>query len=804
MHSIRQSLRALSRSPFYSTTVIFSLSLAIAANLFTFSLIHELFRDRLPVVEPNELVRVYTSYDKGIRWGSLSYPDFRDLQEAGEGLADLAAERIAALNLGFEPYPERIYGSMVSANYFEVLRPDFHQGRPLAAERGVEAQEVVLSHSLWKNRFGSDPSVVGSAIQVNGVPYTIVGITGPGFTGTNVGYDAKFWVPIAAERLVFSGSRIMEDRDLRTLLVIGRLADGAKLEQARSALAGAANRLETTYPDTNRGTGITVIRASEGNLHPLVRETVKIILGLLGGLMAMVLIVVCVNVALLSMARAHSRGSELGVQLALGATRRSLVRQVVVESVTLALASGALALLLTMLAARLLESFLPKLGLPLALQIDPGLQILPAAVLLSLLAGLAAGVFPALQSARSNLREVIAQGASGSQQGRPTVRRAFVAAQITCSVVLLVGSGLLLRGLSEARSMDLGFEPHGLVAGAVDLESRGLGSGADLQLGQSLIDEVQAAPGIESAALANVMPLTPFPVQRSLRPAGAAEEEELLVNRNIVGVGYFTTVGIPLLAGRDFERRDEEGSVAVVVVNRALAERFWNTVDVLGKTLTSSERDYTVIGVASDTRQSAFARAAEPQAYFPLAQDFHPALHLLARTRPDLERPAMAELRRTVEELAPGLAVSDLRTMTKHLEVFLLPQALIGKSLGAFAGLALLLASVGLYGALAYSISQRSREIGIRIALGADRWQVRRIVAREGVATGIIGVVIGLAIAAGLGNLLRSFLHGVSPLDLLTFSSSAAIALAVIVVATWLSASRTVEFDKAAELLRTG
>jgi putative ABC transport system permease protein len=797
----QQLLRSLVKSPSLSLTVILSLGFGIGANTLAFSIANSLFLRPPAGAAPERLALVYTSYKGGLKWGSTSYPDYRDVAAAGEGaFRDLAAERIVALSLGVEPFNRRLYGSMVSPNYFRTLGMGAVLGRTFAPGEGAspgDSTVIVLSHDAWGSTFGGEPGWIGRPLEVNGVRFTVIGVMPKGFRGSNVGYDPQFWLPLQAETLLAPGSTFLERRDLRSLFVLGRLAEGVSLDQASARLAAVATRLATTFPVSNGNIGFSAIPAAEGTLHPLYRGTAAVAIGLVFAVVAIVLLTACANLAALLLARLHGRRREIGICLALGSSRRSLFARLLAESMVLSLLGAGLAVLLALVGTRLLESFSPVADLPIHLDLALDHRVLAFTLAVSLLTGLLFGLLPAFQATRAEVLRSIQQDGSGGGRPRSRLRTLFVAGQLVCSTVLLISAGLVARGLREAQHVDLGFKPAGVATAAVDLSLRNYSATAGWSFYHQLSQRLEAMPQVQSVAWASSMPLELFGNQREVQPLdddrqGAGAKK--LVSFNVVDPAYFRTLGIPLLQGREFTDQDSKGTPTVAIVNRTLADLYWPQGKAIGRRLKADDGEVEVVGVVADTRAGGLDNGASPFLYFPFFQEYWSNANVLVRTasRPQSFLPT---LQTQVQALDPSLALYRVETLEEHLEVFLMLPRAVTWVLSGFGLLAMLLAGMGLYGTLAYGISQRSREIGIRLSLGAKRGDIVGMVVGEGMRLTLFGLAIGLLAAAGLTRFLRSVLYGVSPLDPVVFFGSALFVLGVALLASYLSARRAAALE---------
>lgn len=789
--------------------MVLSAGLGIGANTVVFSLANSLFLRPPPAEEPASLARIYTSYPDGLRWGSTSYADYRDLEGASaEVFQELAAERIVALSLGVEPFNRRLYGSAVSPNYFRTLGVAAVHGRTFAPEEGRtpgDSTLIVLGHDLWRSAFGGEAGRVGGTLEVNGVPFTVIGVMPPGFRGINVGFDPQYWLPLEAEPLLAPGSTFLERRDLRSLFVLGRLSEGVGLDQVAPRLAAVGERLAEAYPETNEGTTFTAIPAADGTLHPLYRPTAAIIIGLLFAVVAIVLLTACANIAALMLARGHGLQREMGIRLALGSSRRSLFGRLVGESLLLGLLGAGFGLVIALIGGRLLESSTPMVDLPVRLDLVLDHRVLLFTLGLALLTGALFGLLPAIQATRPEVVLTIQQDSPGGGLRRSRLRTLFVVGQLVCSTVLLIGAGLVTRGLERAEQAELGFESAGVATATVDLSLRNYDAATGWEIYRQLTRRLEALPDVQSVALASSMPIELFGNQRRVRPLDddGGNTDKRLVDVNVVDPGYFRTLGIPLLEGRTFTDRDAEGTPPVAIASRALADLYWPGRDALGRRLVAEDVEVEIVGVVGDTGVGGLTGETKPFLYFPLFHEYRATANVLLRTA-EQTRGVFDTLRREVEALDPSLALYRVQTLDEHLEVFLMPQRAAAAVLSGFGLLAMLLAGVGLYGTLAYSISQRTREIGIRLSLGAERANILRMVVGEGIRVTLVGVAIGLLAASALTRFLAAVLYGVSPLDPVVFATSALFVLAVALLASWLSARRALAIEPFAILRSEG
>jgi predicted permease len=803
--SLKQIFRGLVKSPAFSLTVVASIGLGIAANVVLFSLADSLFFRPLTPHEPERLVYIYSSYKNDLRWGSTSFPDYRDLRDGCSALSPVSAEGILALSIGVGSYNQRITGSIVSPNYFQVLGVPATLGRVFDDRKGEDPTVIVLSHKLWQRDFGADPGLVGRTLAVNGTPFTVLGVMPESFTGAVVGYDPQFWVPSDANNIVAPGSTFLERRGLRSLFVLGRMAPGATIASVAAQLDNVAAHLTAAYPKTNTGISFTVIPAAEGALHPLYRSTFKTVLGLLFAVVGIVLLTVCANVAGLMLARAHAGRQEIALRLALGGRRPALIRLRVAESLVLSVLGAGLALLVEALVNRVLGSMSPVAELPIGLTLSLDYRVFAFTAAMALLAGLLFGLAPALQSTRLDIAETIKHGAQASGFRRSRLRTLFVFGQTMFAAILLVATLLVLRGLQRAGTLDLGLKPDRVASAAVDLSLRNYDGRKCMQFYRSFTEQLARLPQVASVTLASSMPLDPFSAQAIVLPAEANPTDTTkrhVILANNIYPGYFRTLGIAFLRGRDFTPADGEHDRAVAIVNRQFANLFWPGSDPVGKTVRSDGTLVEIVGVVADTKTSNLAEPPQPAVFVPLLQQWRPTVDVLVLTqgRPEAVFPA---LRQTLRDLDPSLALFKVQTLRQHLELLVLIPKIGAAILGGFGIFTMALAGLGLYGAVAYNISQRSREIGIRIALGATRANILRVIVGEGMRLTAVAVASGLLLAAVLTRFMTTFLFSLSPLDPLAYAGAAAVILTVIGLACYLSARNILGIDPSIALKDT-
>jgi putative ABC transport system permease protein len=790
LQDLRYAVRSLKATPMVMLVASLTIAIGVGATTTMFSLANALLlRPPVGVARPDRLITVHTLAQDGSSLHAFSYPDYRDLSQAGAGLAELSAYTILPMSVRSADEPQLVAGEVVSANYLRVLGAHTSLGRFFSPEEDQPGgpQVVVLSHSLWQRRFGADPAILGRIITVNGHPLTVIGVAEPGFRGHIAAVDFGLWVPMALLPVLGNGPELLT-RSSSGLEVVGRLAPGATRPQAAEALRVAAIRI-------GHEAGLDWDRGVEVRRYLPVPAAIALpaggFLGLLVILGALVLLIASANVANMLLARATTRSREIGLRLALGATRRRLVRQLVTESILLFLAGGLLGTALAHLVVGVLSRFQPPVPLPVALDFHLDYRVLLASLGITLAAGLAFGLLPALQATRTDLAVVLRDGVTAGRMGRWRLRGAMVAAQVAGTAFLLVVAGLFVRALGRAGDVDLGFNPKGVQVLAMELQVRGYEGDRMLAFADALERRLAAVPGVQSVAATDFLPLNLGNKQTLVALDGRAAEPEVGVfETDFAGVspGYFSTMEIPLRRGRSFSAGDRQGAPLVAIVNETLAARLWPGEDPVGKRLRfggGTDGPLTeVVGVAANAKYRSLGEDPVRMIYVPLAQSPGQSLAMLVRVPPGVPAPTRA-LRLALADVDPEMPLSQEGPFAGIIAVALLPNR-IAMVLAAMFGLTgITLAAVGLYGLLAYRVQSRRKEIGIRMALGAGNGEVRRLVIREAVRVTGAGMVLGLALAAGATRLLRSLLFGISPLDPVTY---AMIGLLLLLVG-WLAAA---------------
>jgi predicted permease len=804
VQDLRFALRQMARKPGITVLTVLSLALGIGVNSSIFSLVNAvLFRD-LPGQRTGELVDVYIGEEGEYQYATSSYPDYKDLRDQNGVLSALAAVNLSLVTWDAGERAQMLFGEEVSGNYFDVFGVRPAHGRWFLPEEDAKPGThpvVVLGHRFWRTALAGDPRVIGRQLELNGIQFTVVGVAPERFKGNFPAISSDFWVPMMmSDALAEEPS--LDDRRSRSLFLKGRLAPGTSLEQAQARFSGLAQRLRTAYPVDDGKLQITLVPSRKVVLNPGIDGPIFGVAGLLMGIVGLVLLIACSNIANLQLVRVAERRREIAVRLALGAGRGRLLRQLLTESTLLALAGGAVGLLFAVWTARLLVTFKPPLPIPLNLDVPLDWRVLGFTLGLALLTGILCGLAPALRASRpavvSEIKDESA-GLAGLGYRKLGLRNVLVVSQVATSTILLVGAGLFLRSLGNAQSIDPGFT---LRKGVVVQVAPGLGGSYKEAEGralyQRLLERVRALPGVRTAALAETLPLglnihiSSVDIEGQSKP----KDERPEVDRTGAAPGYFATLGIPIVRGREFGEQDAPGTQRALIVNETAARRFWPGQDPIGRRLRFNDEEPwgTVVGVARDGKYRTLGEEPRAFLYHSTFQDYSGFATLVAASDGD-ERALLAAVRRELNEIDPNLPIFSLKTMSEHLSIMLFPARMGAALLAAFGGLGLLLASIGLYGVVASSVARRTREVGIRMALGARREDVLGLVVREGMVLTGFGLLVGLALAFAASRLLSSLLYGITPADPVTYAAVALVLALVAFLANLLPARRATEVD---------
>jgi len=773
VQDLRFGFRQLLRSPGFSALAILCLTLGIGANAAVFSWVEGILFRPYPLVSHQERLFAVAGMVPGKRIDGLSWPDFLDLRRDCTLCADAFVTTIRGSTLNIGDHAEVTIGSIVSANYFDALgvRPILGRGLQAGEDVGNNAHPlVVISYQMWRSRFKGDPEIIGKTQRLNNVPHTIVGVAPEGFYGTFVGRAMEFWVPASMEESFDGGGYKLDDRGARWIESYVRLKPGVSQAQAQQQISAIAARLQTIYPATNRerGIGIWPLWQTPFNHARTMGPTLEVMVVVV----VFVLLISCANVGNLLLVRSFVRRHEMSVRLAIGASRSRLLRQLLTEGLILSALGTAGGFLVAYWCRHLLVRLLPE-GRAMYMPGTIDVRVMVLSIGVCLVVTLIIGLIPALHTHNLDLAGSLKADSSGvvGARGKAWVRSGLVVFQVSLSFILLVGAALLLESLEKIRTASPGFSTASAVATGVSLVAAGYDDARAKTFQDELIDRLKALPGVESAAFGSVTPLgyrgfssTPIAVD-GYQPSPSEQPE---VEYNQVSPSYFTTMGIPLFSGREFTRSDGENAPSVAIVNRSMVERYWRGQDPIGRRLQVKGRWARVVGVVADSKYESMAENPTPFFYVPLRQDFdrEPDLYIHTTQSPQSILPAVL---REVHALDQNLALYEMSTLQEQVNRAASPQLVAVTLVSTLGGLALLLAAVGLYGVMSYSVAQSTRELGLRMALGADPANLLRLVISRGLRLTAAGLLFGAVAALALTRLLGQLLYNVSPHDPLVF-----------------------------------
>jgi putative ABC transport system permease protein len=797
---LRYGYKNLLKHPGFTVIAVITLAVGIGANAAMFSVINAVLLRPLPYHEPKRLVTIWEeSPERGLYQMPVSFANLRDWIDQNHTFDQISAYTFTNLNLIGAGEPARLDTVRVSSNLFSLIGAEPQFGRVFLPEEDKEgaSKVVILSHALWKNRLGSDAGIVGRSLSLDNQSYTVVGVmsadfqfpVGFGYMGKVLNDPIDLYVPLAA-------SGVESRRGNYSFFALGRLKAGITIDQARADMTTIERRLEQQYPDGNTGIGISLIPTQEQT----VKEIRPALLVLLGAV-AFLLLIACANVANLLLARAASRQKEMAIRSALGASRLRILRLLLTESLVLSLVGGVVGLLLAVWGTNALMALAPD-NIPRLNEVGVDARVFGFALAVSLVTGIVFGLVPALHAAKPDLNEGLKEGLRGSMEstlGKRT-RSVLVAVEVALSLMLLIGAGLLIKSFLRLQQMNLGFNPESVLA--VNLELPDSTYPEDHQrtaFFQEALVRLESVPGVRSAGATTGLPLTLSVSGSDFRIEGHPEPEagkEMIIQTRSVSPGYFSTLGIPLLTGRDFSDRDKSGAPEAAIINADLARIYFSNEDPINKRITFDDGEswISIVGVVGDVKQLGLDSDAKPEVYFPFLQAASPSMSLVVRT---VSSPlsAFAAVKSQIQGIDKNLPIDDAKTMEQLLAESTSGRRFNTLLLTLFAVVAVMLALVGIYGVMSYTVTQRTHEIGIRMAIGAQPRDVVRLVVGQGMLLSIIGVVLGLLGAFALTRLMTTMLFGVEPTDPLTFISLALLLIGVGLVACYLPGRRATKVD---------
>jgi macrolide transport system ATP-binding/permease protein len=803
---LRFGLRMLRRNPGFSVLAMLCLTLGIGANAAVFSWIEGVLLRPFPLVAHQERLLAMVATSRGVAgYSDVTWPDFLDFQRNCTLIDSFIAEKITGATFGLGDRAENFVGSVVSANYFDALgvHPILGRGFEPAENLGRNAHPVtVISYQMWQGRFDGDPAVIGQTETINGRKFTIVGVAPKGFYGTFVGYAFQFWAPASMEEAFENDGYKLEDRGAAWIEGFVRVKPGVTLAQAQQEMSAVAERLEAAYPETNRGRGIKLFPLwqtpfnNAGALAPT--------LGIALAVVIFVLLIACANVSNLLLVRSFARRHEMTVRVAVGAGRGRLLRQLLTEGLILSAFAAVGGLLVAYWCRNLLVRLIPFRGRPMYLGGELDWRVFALSAGVGVISTLLFALVPAMQSGKIDLAAALKSESSGVVGGRRRVwiRSSLVVVQVSLSFLLLVGAGLVIQSLQAIHSASPGFSTEGVLTTNVNLLAAGYDTQRARNFEDRLMERVQAIPGVDSAAYGRITPFSyrgyssaPIAVDGYQAPS----DQLPTADYDEVSPGYFATMGIPLVSGREFTRADDETAPVVVIVNEAMVKQYWRGEDPVGRRLQVKGRWMLVVGVAKLSKYRNFLETPQPFFYVPLRQNFSTLVGLDVRTSQPPQTISVA-LAREVHALDPGLPTYAVITMREQVDRSTSAQRIAVTLLGFFGGLAVLLAAIGLYGVMSYTVSQSTRELGLRMVLGARASDLLRLVMSHGLRLMAGGVVLGAVAALELTRLLGYMLYKVGPRDPLSFASAFAVMTLVSLMACLLPAWRASRTDPARAL----
>ena len=828
LNDLRYGAKMLWKSRGVTIVAVISLAAGIGANSAIFSLLNSLLLRPRPVSHPEQLVELYVSEGEQQPYSSTSYPSYLDLRDHNDVLSGLAAYGIQQFNFGDANQVEQIWGEAVSGNYFDVLGVSAQKGRTFSADEDVVPRRnpvAVISNSLWQRRFNSDPDIVGKTISLNSQTLTVIGIAPALYTGMFRGLSSEIWIPMAMMPAVDrNGEPMLTSRGNRWMILVGRLKPETTLAQARARFDLLTRDMQAAHPEewlsTNeagrvRVSAISVLPESETRIHPGMQSAAYGVFALVFVIVNLVLLIACINLAGMLLARAVTRRREMAVRLAIGASRSRIVRQLLTESVLLSVIAGAAGILLAIWFLNAIVAAIPALpeGMRVALDIHLDWRVVIYTIAFSTITGILFGLAPALQSSKADVSTVLKDDSSlfTGFYRKSRTRMALVVVQVAFSLLLLVGAGLVLRSLEKIRPSRLGFSTESMVVGIVRLDEAKYDRAKTQEFYRQLSERLAALPGVQSASLVSEIPLTFMGGTRSsiqIEGYQPGAGEDMQIAAVTAGPRYFTNMRVPLVQGRDFEERDREGAPCVAVVNEAFGEKYFRGSNSLGKHLmkyggapNAPRIPCEIVGVIRDNEWQSLEKQVHPFYALALQQSQRKQFTLVVSSTVGDPASLIGGVRSAIRELDPMIPVADVQTLGDYFSLGLFPFRILAVVMGSCGVIALLLATLGIYGIISYSVAQRTRELGIRMALGAVQKDILRMVIGQGMLLVIVGLGIGLLLSLALTRVLTSSLVElelplpVSAIDPLTFAGVTMLLAFVALAACYIPARRATKVD---------
>jgi len=806
---LRYGLRAIVRNPSFAAVAVLTIGIGIGANTTVFGWMRSMVLNPLPGAKQPERIVAIENTAADLEPLTSSYLDFTDFRDRLR-LVSLVSARIGnVFAVGNGPNTSRVWGEMVSGNLFDMLGVSPEAGRFFAGAERDDTQNshpvVVISHTYWKNQYHFDPSAIGSTLRVNDTVFTIIGVTPAGFHGTRSGLDYEIWMPLTMYgKLTHTGTWMLRDRNTRNFVLFARLAPGATIAQARGEVQALANRMAVFDADSNKGVGATVLPVWQS--HFGTQSILLTPITVLMGVSSLVLLIVCANLANLLLARATGRQKEFSIRLALGAAPVRLAGQILTETLLLATAGAVCGLVLTRVLGGAIQWLLPAVARPTMLQPPLDGQVLAYTTALAFVVVILAGLAPAIHATRANVSESLKQGGRSGASGvhSQRVRGLLVSSEVALAVVALVGAGLFLKSFQTARAMDPGFSPDGVALAQFDFSTSNYKAQQTDTFCQRLRERLEQQPGVTSVSYDDSVPLGFSGGNwENLEIEGyvPGPSENMKIYRDLVSPGFFNSMRIAFVDGRDFDLHDDAATQKVMVVNQEFVRRFFPNRNPIGHKVHGWGEWFTVVGVVKNSKYHRVTESPQPYFYISIRQIFRPEYGLTFHVRTNGSvNEAIAALRREAAAIDPSLTIFDAEPMTEYISASLFGAKIAANLLSVLSGLGLLLAAIGLYSVMAYSVAQRTREIGVRVTLGAQPQDILRLVIRQGMKFAVAGLVIGTVVAAALARLLSSVLVAVSPSDPLVFALAAVFTILITLAAAMIPARRALLVDPASAL----
>lgn len=804
LQDARYGLRMLAKNPGFAAVAILTIAVGIGSSTTIFSWIRAVLLNPLPgAAQPERVVALEMLTPSG-EWTPTSYLDFRDFRDHTKLLESMTVTQPMDLAIGDERQVQRVWGEAVSGNYFEVLRVKPELGRFFSrAEQGDEQNAhavAVISHALWKNRYHSDPAVVGTTVRINRYPYTIIGVAPEDFHGSMPGLSLEMWAPATMfGQLSSTGDWMLRDRKTRMFRVLVRLAPGIGIEQARAEVQALALHNAQVDADTNQGMSATLLPLWKS--HYGIQESLLAPLSILMGACGVVLLIVCANVANLLLARAVSRQKELSIRLALGAPRSRVARQLLTESLLIAMGGALAGLVIVQWLGGSLQWLVPAPAIPTMLRPPIDFSVLLFTMALAFVVAALAGVAPAMYSARGDVNEMLKEGGrSGTSNTRSQrLRGLLVTSEVALAVVAIIGAGLFVKSFQVARSIQPGFDPHHVAMAQMNLSAAGYDAGQADSFCRRLREAMEHQPGVTAVSYGDYVPLSISGGSwEDLQIQGyvPGPNENMKLYRNLIAPGYFDLMKIPLLEGRDFNQQDDRDHPPAMIVTREFARHFMPNQEPIGQKVQGWGKWFTVVGVVEDSKILRVTENTAPYFYVPIRQIYRPEMGLkfFVRTSGPVDE-AVTALRREANAIEPAVPVFSVMPLEEYIGASLFAQRIAASLLGTLGSVALLLAAIGLYGVMAYSVAQRTNEIGIRVALGAQPLDVMRMIIRECLALALPGLVVGSLLAVALARVVSASLVEVSPRDPAIYAAAAVFTIVVTLCAAANPARRAARVD---------